>query len=90
MVVPPENYFKKVKRILDEHGILLVVDEVQSGLGRTGKWFAIEHFGVEPDIITLAKPPLGGGLPISAIVGRKEIMDSLPPLGHAFTMSATR
>ncbi|AMQ19265.1 leucine/methionine racemase [Thermococcus peptonophilus] len=86
MVVPPENYFKKVKRILDEHGILLVVDEVQSGLGRTGKWFAIEHFGVEPDIITLAKP-LGGGLPISAIVGRKEIMDSLPPLGHAFTMS---
>jgi 4-aminobutyrate aminotransferase len=86
MVVPPENYFKKVKKILDEHGILLVVDEVQSGLGRTGKWFAIEHFGVEPDIITLAKP-LGGGLPISAIVGREEIMDSLPPLGHAFTMA---
>ncbi|BAD85400.1 aminotransferase, class III [Thermococcus kodakarensis KOD1] len=86
MVVPPENYFKKLKRILDEHGILLVVDEVQSGLGRTGKWFAIEHFGVEPEIITLAKP-LGGGLPISAIVGRGEIMDSLPPLGHAFTMS---
>ncbi len=86
MVVPPEGYFKKVKKILDEHGILLVVDEVQSGMGRTGKWFAIEHFGVKPDIITLAKP-LGGGLPISAIVGRSEIMDSLPPLGHAFTLS---
>jgi len=85
MVVPPENYFKKLKRILDEHGILLGVDEVQSGLGRTGKWFAIEHFGVTPDIITLAKP-LGGGLPISAIVGRAEIMDSIPPLGHAFTL----
>ncbi|ASJ03161.1 4-aminobutyrate aminotransferase [Thermococcus profundus] len=86
MVVPPEDYFRKVKKILDEHGILLVVDEVQSGLGRTGKWFAIEHFGVEPDIITLAKP-LGGGLPISAVIGRAEIMDSLPPLGHAFTLS---
>lgn len=86
MVVPPEGYFKKVKKILDEHGILLVVDEVQSGMGRTGKWFAIEHFGVKPDIITLAKP-LGGGLPISAIVGRPEVMDSLPPLGHAFTLS---
>ena len=86
MVVPPEGYFRKLKRLLDEHGILLGVDEVQSGLGRTGKWFAIEHFGVKPDLITLAKP-LGGGLPISAIVGRAEIMDSLPPLGHAFTLS---
>ncbi|WP_456423979.1 leucine/methionine racemase [Thermococcus sp.] len=86
MVVPPENYFRRLKRILDDYGILLAVDEVQSGLGRTGRWFAIEHFGVGPDIITLAKP-LGGGLPISAIVGRAEIMDSLPPLGHAFTLS---
>ncbi|NJE13221.1 leucine/methionine racemase [Thermococcus sp. LS2] len=86
MIVPPDDYFKKLKKILDEHGILLVVDEVQSGLGRTGKWFAIEHFGVVPDIITLAKP-LGGGLPISAIVGREEIMESLPALGHTFTLS---
>ncbi|WP_297064388.1 leucine/methionine racemase [Thermococcus sp.] len=86
MVVPPEGYFQKLKRLLDEHGILLGVDEVQSGLGRTGRWFAIEHFSVEPDIITLAKP-LGGGLPISAVIGRAEIMDSLPPLGHAFTLS---
>lgn len=86
MIVPPQDYFKKVKRILDEHGILLVVDEVQSGLGRTGKWFAIEHFDVKPDIITIAKP-LGGGLPISATIGRAEIMDSLPPLSHAFTLS---
>ncbi|NJE03233.1 leucine/methionine racemase [Thermococcus sp. MV11] len=86
MVVPPEGYFRRVKRILDEYGILLAVDEVQSGLGRTGKWFAIEHFGVRPDIITLAKP-LGGGLPISAIIGRSEVMDSLPSLGHTFTLS---
>lgn len=86
MIVPPENYFKKVKKILDEHGILLVVDEIQTGLGRTGKWFAIEHFDVVPDIITIAKP-LGGGLPISAVIGREEIMESLPPLGHTSTLS---
>ncbi|AFK22962.1 leucine/methionine racemase [Pyrococcus sp. ST04] len=86
MVVPPKNYFKKVRKILKEHGILLVVDEVQSGMGRTGKWFAIEHFDVKPDIITVAKP-LGGGLPISATIGKAEIMDSLPPLSHAFTLS---
>ncbi|WP_456453968.1 leucine/methionine racemase [Thermococcus sp.] len=86
MVVPPGGYFKKVKKILDEHGILLVVDEVQSGMGRTGKWFAIEHFGVKPDIITLAKP-LGGGFPISAVIGREEVMEALPSLGHTFTLS---
>ncbi|CAD5244006.1 leucine/methionine racemase [Thermococcus camini] len=86
MVVPPEDYFREVKKILDEHGILLIVDEVQSGMGRTGKWFAIEHFGVKPDVITLAKP-LGGGLPISAIIGRSDVMDSLPSLGHTFTLS---
>jgi len=86
MVVPPEGYFRKLKKLLDEHGILLGVDEVQSGLGRTGRWFAIEHFGVTPDIITLAKP-LGGGLPISAVIGRAEVMDSIPPLGHAFTLA---
>ena len=86
MVVPPGDYFKKVKKILDEHGILLVVDEVQSGLGRTGKWFAIEHFGVKPDIITLAKP-LGGGFPISAVIGKEEVMEALPSLGHTFTLS---
>ncbi|WP_324736364.1 aspartate aminotransferase family protein [Thermococcus sp. SY098] len=86
MIVPPDDYFRKLKKILDEYGILLVVDEVQSGLGRTGKWFAIEHFGVTPDIITIAKP-LGGGLPISAIIGREEIMESLPALGHTFTLS---
>ncbi|WP_456395015.1 leucine/methionine racemase [Thermococcus sp.] len=86
MVVPPGGYFKEVKKILDEHGILLVVDEVQSGMGRTGKWFAIEHFGVKPDIITLAKP-LGGGFPISAVIGREEVMEALPSLGHTFTLS---
>ncbi|CAB49584.1 leucine/methionine racemase [Pyrococcus abyssi] len=86
IVVPPKDYFRKVVKILREHGILFVVDEVQSGMGRTGKWFAIEHFGVRPDIITVGKS-LGGGLPISATIGRREIIDSLPPLSHAFTLS---
>jgi len=86
IIVPPEGYFKRLKRILDEHGILLVMDEVQTGLGRTGKWFAIEHFDVVPDIIILAKP-LGGGLPISTIIGRDEIMEALALGDYQFTLS---
>jgi 4-aminobutyrate aminotransferase len=86
IIVPPEEYFKEVKRLLDRYGIILIDDEVQTGLGRTGKWFAIEHYGIRPDLITLGKP-LGGGLPVSAIVGRREVLDSLPPLSYSFTLS---
>ncbi len=71
-IVPPKGWHKALKAILDEHGILLIDDEVQAGVGRTGKWYAIEHHGVEPDIVTTAKA-LGGGLPIGAIVFRKEL-----------------
>lgn len=71
-VVPPKGWHKAIKTILDEHGILFIDDEVQAGVGRTGKWYAIEHHGVEPDILTTAKA-LGGGLPIGAIVFRKEL-----------------
>jgi 4-aminobutyrate aminotransferase len=74
-VVPPDDYFARLKKILDKYGILIVDDEVQSGMGRTGKWFAIEHWaGVIPDIVTVAKA-LGGGLPISAAVAKEELMD---------------
>jgi 4-aminobutyrate aminotransferase len=66
-VVPPAPYYKELKKILDPHGIKLVMDEVQSGFGRTGKMFASEHFGVEPDVVSLAKA-LGSGLPIGASV----------------------
>jgi 4-aminobutyrate aminotransferase/(S)-3-amino-2-methylpropionate transaminase len=74
LVAPPE-YVASLSRVCGEHGILLVVDEVQTGFGRTGKMFACEHYGLEPDLLTLAKS-LGGGLPISAITGRADVMDA--------------
>jgi 4-aminobutyrate aminotransferase len=79
----PEGYFQKLKKLLDKHGILLGVDEVQSGMGRTGKWFAIEHFNVKPDYVSMAKA-LGGGLPLGALIGREELME-LDPGSHAST-----
>src|SRR5277367_170803 len=77
-VVPPRDYFKALQAICRKHGILFIADEVQSGFARTGKWFASEHFGVEPDLITMAKS-LGGGMPIAAVTGRAEIMDAPGP-----------
>jgi len=70
----PKNFLKELRRICDEHGIMLIADEVQSGMGRTGKMFAIDHYGVEPDIICMAKG-IGSGLPIGATVARADIMD---------------
>jgi 4-aminobutyrate aminotransferase/(S)-3-amino-2-methylpropionate transaminase len=64
-----------LQAICRKHGILFIADEVQSGFARTGKWFASEHFGIEPDLITMAKS-LGGGMPIAAVTGRAEIMDA--------------
>jgi 4-aminobutyrate aminotransferase/(S)-3-amino-2-methylpropionate transaminase len=74
-VVPPKEFFPIVSEICRKHGILFIADEVQSGIARTGKYFAIEHYGVEPDLITSAKS-LGGGLPLAAVTGRAEIMDA--------------
>ena len=74
-VVPPRDYFALLQKICRKHGILFIADEIQSGFGRTGKWFACEHFGIEPDLITTAKS-LGGGMPIAAVTGRAEIMDA--------------
>ncbi len=82
-IVPPDNFLPGLRKLCDEHGILLVADEVQSGMGRTGKWWAIQHWNVEPDIITTAKA-LASGLPLSAIIGREQIM-SLPKGSHATT-----
>lgn len=72
----PDFYLRQLRELCDEHGIVLIVDEVQTGFGRTGKMFAIEHSGVEPDIMTTAKS-MGGGLPIAGVTGRAEIMDSV-------------
>ena len=71
-VVPPRDYFKELKKVLDPHAIMLVMDEVQSGFGRTGKMFGSEHFGVKPDVVSLAKA-LGSGLPIGAIVYKSHL-----------------
>ena len=74
-VTPPKEFFGIVQDVCRKYGIVLIADEVQSGLGRTGKFFAIEHYGIEPDLILTAKS-LGGGLPIAAVTGRAEIMDA--------------
>jgi 4-aminobutyrate aminotransferase len=72
-VIPAPNFFPRLREICDKYGILLIVDEIQSGVGRTGKWWAIEHETVEPDIVCFAKG-IGSGLPIGGIVARQELM----------------
>ena len=74
-VVAPPEFLRGVRELCDEHGIVFVVDEVQTGFGRTGRLFAIEHYGVEPDLLVLAKS-IAGGLPLSAVLGKAEIMDA--------------
>ncbi len=84
----PASFLKAIREICDEHGMLMIIDEVQSGFGRTGKMFAIEHSGVEPDIITMAKS-MADGMPISAVVGTDRHMDASGPnsLGGTYTGS---
>ncbi|MGC8119626.1 4-aminobutyrate--2-oxoglutarate transaminase [Marinobacter sp. VGCF2001] len=86
----PTSFLKEIRKICDENDILMVVDEVQSGFGRTGKMFAIEHSGVEPDLMTMAKS-MADGMPISAIVGTDKHMDASGPnsLGGTYTGSPT-
>lgn len=82
-VVPDKAFVQQLRAICDKHGIMLIADEVQSGIGRTGKMWAIEHFGVEPDIVASAKG-LGSGMPIAAIIARSHIM-TWPPGAHGTT-----
>ncbi|MEO7003670.1 MAG: aspartate aminotransferase family protein, partial [Ktedonobacterales bacterium] len=79
-VVPPAEFLPSLRAICDKHGIVLIIDEVQTGFGRTGKLFATEHSGIEPDLMLLAKS-LAGGMPLAAVVGRAEIMDAPLPGG---------
>lgn len=83
-VTPPPEYFPKLRQICDKYGILLIIDEVQTGMGRTGKLFAIDHWGVVPDLITTAKS-LAGGMPLAAVTGRAELMDA----AHAGGLGST-
>lgn len=82
--MPDEDYLKGVRRLCDEHGILLILDEVQTGMGRTGKLFAHEHYGIMPDIMTLAKA-LGGGAPIGAMLATEKVAQSFKPGDHGST-----
>lgn len=82
-IVPPDNFLPGLRRLADRYGILLAVDEVQTGIGRTGKWFAVEHWGVKPDLMAVAKA-VGGGLPLGAAIGRRDVM-TLPRGSHANT-----
>ncbi|MBO9324147.1 MAG: aminotransferase class III-fold pyridoxal phosphate-dependent enzyme [Roseiflexus sp.] len=83
-IVPPVSFLQGLRRICDQYGILLIVDEVQSGFGRTGRFFAIEHFGIVPDIMTVAKG-IASGLPLSGIIARRAIMERWQPGSHGGT-----
>ncbi len=82
-VVPDPRFVQQLRDLCDQHGILLIADEVQSGIGRTGKWWAIEHFGVEPDIVCSAKG-IASGMPLGAVIARSHVM-SWPPGAHGST-----
>jgi 4-aminobutyrate aminotransferase-like enzyme len=84
IIVPPSNYFREVKKVLDRYGILFIADEVQCGFARTGKMFAIEHYGVVPDIVTMAKG-IADGFPLSAMATRPEIAAAFKPGDHLST-----
>lgn len=83
-IIPPASWLKKIREICDRHGILLIFDEVQTGFGRTGNWFAAQTFGVTPDIMAVAKG-IGAGLPLSATIASKELMDQWPLGAHGTT-----
>ncbi len=84
VIIPPKDYLPRLQKLLKENGILHIADEVQVGIGKTGRPWAVDHFGVTPDIITFAKAA-GGGLPLGGIVARKEISDAWPSGHHAST-----
>ena len=85
IVVPPPGWLAGVRRLCDAHHVLLILDEVQSGLGRTGAWFASEHEGVRPDGLVVGKALGGGVLPVSAFLGTREVMDVFTPGSHGST-----
>lgn len=84
----PEGFLGALRTLCDEHGILLIVDEIQTGFGRTGRMFACEHEGVEPDLMTMAKG-IAGGFPISAVVGKRSVMDAPHPGGLGGTYAGS-
>jgi 4-aminobutyrate aminotransferase/(S)-3-amino-2-methylpropionate transaminase len=86
--IAPPDYLKSLRALCDQHGIVLIADEVQTGFGRTGRWFGIEHSGVEPDLVTMAKS-LAGGFPLSGVAGKAAIMDAASPGGLGGTYAGS-
>lgn len=86
IVVPPKEYLQKLQELCNKYGILLVVDEIQQGMCRTGKWFSFQNFDIKPDIIVMGKS-VGAGLPLGVTIAKREIMESLSAPAHVFTMS---
>jgi ornithine--oxo-acid transaminase len=89
IIVPPEGYLREARRLCTERRALLIADEVQTGLGRTGKLFAVDHEGVKPDLLVLGKALGGGVLPVSACVGRAEALDAVRPGEHGSTFGGS-
>jgi ornithine--oxo-acid transaminase len=85
IIVPPDGYLRQLREICDRRGVMLIIDEVQAGLGRTGKWFAHQHDGIRPDGLILGKALGGGVYPVSAFVGTKELMGVFNPGSHGST-----
>ncbi|HYL60430.1 MAG TPA: 4-aminobutyrate--2-oxoglutarate transaminase, partial [Candidatus Acidoferrales bacterium] len=86
--VAPFEFLRELRALCDRHGIVFIADEIQTGFGRTGRMFAVEHAGVEPDLITIAKS-LGGGFPLSGVVGKASIMDAVAPGGLGGTFAGS-
>ncbi|MCC6315641.1 MAG: aspartate aminotransferase family protein [Thermomicrobiales bacterium] len=84
---PPDGYFERVREICDRYGVLLIVDEVITGFGRTGAWFASDHWDIQPDLMTMAKALTAGYVPMGAVAARAEIVDALPVFRHVHTFS---
>lgn len=89
VVVPPEGFLKQAREICDRHHVLLIADEIQTGLGRTGQLFACDWEGVKPDMVTIGKALSGGMMPVSAVVGRREILDLFLPGSHGSTFGGS-
>ena len=89
VIVPPDGYLKAAREICDRHNVLLIADEIQSGLGRCGQWFACDWEGVTPDMITIGKALSGGMLPVSAVVGNSEILGLFGPGSHGSTFGGS-
>jgi putrescine aminotransferase len=85
--VPTAEYFGRVREICDRYGVLLIIDEVITGFGRTGNWFASDYFGIKPDIMTMAKALTAGYIPMGAVIARPELIDVMPVFRHVHTFS---